>query len=132
MTFWLSDNVDGVVAFLEANSGDVRYSGEGYIEAYVPVALLGPASEQPGVLRISEVVPPQPTQESPPTDSQGLRVHGAESWHTAGYTGDGVKVGILDLGFSGFRDLQGSGTTRPCFGPVLHRAEPAYSLRIGL
>ena len=108
VSFWLSGNVDGVVEFLEANGGDVRYSGEGYIEAYVPVTLLGPASEQPGVLRVSEVMPPEPAQESPPTDSQGLQAHGAESWHAAGYRGEGVKVGILDLGFPGFRELQGS------------------------
>ena len=59
VTIYLSGGVEEVVAFLEGNGGDPRNVGEGYIEAYVPVTLLGPASEQPGVLRVREIVPPQ-------------------------------------------------------------------------
>ena len=33
--------------------------GEDYIEAYVPVTLLGELSHQPGVLRVREIIPPQ-------------------------------------------------------------------------
>ena len=58
VTFYLSSGVEEVVAFLEENGGDPRNVGEDYIEAYVPVTLLGPASEQPGVLRVREIVPP--------------------------------------------------------------------------
>ena len=59
VTFYLSGNVDEVVSFLEDNGGDPRNVGEDYIEAYVPVTLLGSASEQPGVLRVREIVPPR-------------------------------------------------------------------------
>ena len=59
VTIYLSGSVDGVVAFLEENGGDPRNVGEDYVEAYVPVTLLGPASEQPGVLRVREIVPPE-------------------------------------------------------------------------
>ena len=59
VTIYLSGGVDQVVAFLEENGGDPRNVGEDYIEAYVPVTLLGPASEQPGVLRVREIVPPE-------------------------------------------------------------------------
>ena len=59
VTIYLSGGVDAVVAFLEENGGDPRNVGEDYVEAYVPVTLLGPASEQPGVLRVREIVPPQ-------------------------------------------------------------------------
>ena len=59
VTFYLSGGVDEVVAFLEENGGDPRNVGEDYIEAYVPVTLLGLASEQPGVLRVREIVPPE-------------------------------------------------------------------------
>ena len=41
VTIHLSANVDDVVRFLEDNGGDPRNVGEDYIEAYVPVALLG-------------------------------------------------------------------------------------------
>ena len=53
-------NVDEVVKFLEDNGGDPRNVGEDYIEAYVPVSLLGPVSERTGVLRVREIVPPEP------------------------------------------------------------------------
>ena len=52
VTVYLSGSVDGVVAFLEENGGDPRNVGEDYVEAYVPVTLLGPLSERPGVLRV--------------------------------------------------------------------------------
>ena len=60
VTIYLSGGVDEVVAFLEENGGDPRNVGEDYVEAYVPVTLLGPVSEQPGVLRVREIVPPEP------------------------------------------------------------------------
>ena len=62
VTIYLSGSVDEMVAFLEENGGDPRNVGEDYVEAYVPVTLLGPASEQPGVLRVREIVPPQRRQ----------------------------------------------------------------------
>ena len=60
VTVYLSGSVDAVVAFLEENGGDPRNAGEDYVEAYVPVTLLGPLSERPGVLRVREIVPPEP------------------------------------------------------------------------
>ena len=62
VTIYLSGSVDGVVAFLEENGGDPRNVGEDYVEAYVPVTLLGLASEQPGVLRVREIVPSEQGQ----------------------------------------------------------------------
>ena len=60
VTIYLSGNVDEVVSFLEDNGGSPRNVGEDYIEAYVPVPLLGQVSEQPGVIRVREIIPPQP------------------------------------------------------------------------
>ena len=60
VTIYLSGSVDGVVAFLEKNGGDPRNVGEDYVEAYVPVSLLGPVSDRPGVIRVREIVPPEP------------------------------------------------------------------------
>ena len=60
VTIHLSGNVGDVVSFLEENGGDPRNVGEDYIEAYVPVTLLGQLSQQPGVIRVREIVPPEP------------------------------------------------------------------------
>ena len=106
VTIYLTGNVDAVVSFLENNGGDPRNVGEDYIEAYVPVALLGQVSEQPGVVRVREIVPPQ--AEYGPVTSQGVQAHLSAAWNSAGYTGQGVKVGIIDVFFEGLRSLMGT------------------------
>ncbi len=47
------------------------------------------------------------TQPLPPIVSEGVKVIGADKWQAAGYKGQGVKIGILDQGFDGYRDLLG-------------------------
>jgi subtilisin family serine protease len=39
--------------------------------------------------------------------SQGVAVSGANRWQAAGFTGKGVKIGILDAGFAGYESLLG-------------------------
>ena len=94
MTIHLSGNVDDVVTYLEDNGGDPRNVGEDYIEAYVPVTLLGLLSEQPGVIRVREIVPPEDAYG--PITSQGVQAHGSAVWNQAGYSGQGIKVGVID------------------------------------
>jgi subtilisin family serine protease len=45
---------------------------------------------------------------APARKAEGPGVTGAEAWHAAGFRGQGVKIGILDLGFDGYRDLLGN------------------------
>ena len=40
--------------------------------------------------------------------SEGAAAHGAPAWHAAGIKGQGVKIGIIDTGFEGFRSLMGT------------------------
>ena len=108
VTIDLSGNVDGVVSFLEDNGGDPRNVGEDYIEAYVPVTLLGQVSDQPGVIRVREIVPPQPAQTFQRIIGHGPAVHGSPAWNQAGYSGQGVKVGVIDVGFRGLTSLMGT------------------------
>ena len=108
VTIYLTGNVDDVVSFLEDNGGDPRNVGEDYIEAYVPVTLLGQLSQQPGVARVREIAPPQPAQLTQQITGHGPAVHGSQAWNQAGYSGQGVKVGIIDLGFTGFGSLMGT------------------------
>ncbi len=124
VTFYTQADASSLADFLSANGGDPRNVGEGYVEAYVPVSLLVSASEQPGVTRVDAIVPPQPadatslsldsidTQNAPASRgsivSQGVALHGADAWHTAGYTGGGVKVGVISSGFNGLSSLMGS------------------------
>ena len=80
--------------------------GTDYIEAYVPVSLLGQTSQQPGVVRIREIIPPHPHYG--PIPGQGGEQHDSPAWNLDGNTGRGVKVGIIDTGFRGFTALMGT------------------------
>jgi subtilisin family serine protease len=56
--------------------------------------------------------PPQ-SEPSPKTKmvtytSQGVAAMNANSWHNNGFTGQGVKVGIIDVGYQGYSSLLGT------------------------
>ena len=80
--------------------------GDDYIEAWAPVTLLGQIADQPGVIRTRQIVPPSGNHGN--FTSQGVAKHGAHIWNQAGYTGKGIKVGIIDSGFEGFNALMGT------------------------
>lgn len=40
--------------------------------------------------------------------SEGVAATGADKWHAAGITGKGIRVGIIDIGFSGYEALLGA------------------------
>ena len=110
VTIYLSGNVDSVVSFLEDNGGSPRNVSEDYIEAYVPVPVLGQVSEQFGVLRVREIVPAEEHQSTQRIAGQGPQAHGSPAWNQAGYSGQGVKVGVIDtfFGFNDFSSLMGT------------------------
>ena len=58
VTIYALEDIGGAAAFLKANGVAIRYRGKTYLEAYVPVGLLGPASMQPDVIRIEPIVGP--------------------------------------------------------------------------
>ena len=120
VTFYIEpERVADVREYLETNGVFVRNVGEDYIEAHVPPSMLGAASEQPGILRVDTVIPPQPAQSQSRVISQGVDLHGASDWHAANYRGQGIKVGVIDRGFEGLRQLQGnelpSNVTARCY-----------------
>ena len=102
------DYVRDIWDYLQANDIPARepLEDEHFIEAEVPVSLLAIASELPGVIVVKPIVPPQPAQGS--VGGQGATAHGATAWHSAGYRGQGVKVGVIDLEFQSFSGLRGT------------------------
>ena len=103
VTIRLSGNLPAVVGFLEQRGATVANVGADYIEAYVPVTLLVALEGQSGVLRVATIIPPRPA-----ITSQGTTVHGSPIWNARGFTGAGVKVGIIDVGFIGYGALMGT------------------------
>ncbi len=109
VTFYVQpEQLAAVRQYLEDNDVFIRNVGEDWIEAHVPPALLPAASERPGVQRVDTVIPPEPAQSQGSTVSQGVALHHADAWHRMGYRGQGVKVGVIDGGFEGFSQRQGS------------------------
>ena len=97
---------DQLRAFLAERGGDARNVGEDFVEAYVPVPLLAAAAGQPGVARVAALRRAHSLRGR--FNSQGVAAHRAATWHSAGYTGRGVKVGVIDSGFEGIRLLIGA------------------------
>jgi subtilisin family serine protease len=61
-------------------------------------------------VRAPDTTSPHSLREKPLADTigEGVALIGADRWHDAGITGQGVKVGILDCGFRNYQDLLGS------------------------
>jgi hypothetical protein len=73
------------------------------VQALVPVAALDALSRSGAV----EFVRP-PLVAVPLVTGQGVALTNANSWHSQGLTGAGVKVAVLDLGFQGYTSLLGT------------------------
>ena len=100
-----ADYADELADYLASREVIPRNVGQDYLEAYVPVPLLGPLSQQPGVIRVNAIIPPEPNVGQVPLS--GADGHNAASWTAHGVTGQGVKVGVIDKGFYNFPELQG-------------------------
>ncbi len=107
ITVYSFDAVGDIVAWLREQGVLPRHVGVDFIEADVPVGLLAELSDVDGVARITETAKPIPVQQdwSSLPVGEGARVHGADTWHHAGITGEGVKIGIIDFGFADYEYL---------------------------
>ncbi len=90
----------GVSAF-GSNSTDTNRAEPAIVYA-TPVDLR--AMLESGIATSIRYVPPP---HSFSIESEGLGLLNSEAWVEAGYTGEGVTIGILDTGFYGFRNYQG-------------------------
>jgi subtilisin family serine protease len=84
--------------------GRVEATYADLVKAYVPVRMLGELAADPSV----QYVRP-PATAVPAVVDQGVAETNAASWQADGFTGTGVKVGVIDLGFIGYPAAQGSG-----------------------
>ena len=111
---YVEGDVERLAETLEANGAALIGVDDGYVEAYVPLQYLGEAAALPGVVWMQPIVPPAEGRTPPPTPRATVTPpgpaveHGASAWHSAGYTGKGIKVGIIDTGFEGFSGLMGT------------------------
>ena len=107
---------------LERAGVTVEGSYKERINVGVPISLIEQLAEQQGTDALFEQLTqmehiihmelPEPRRGDAVLDDgikgEGVSVTGAEEWHEAGYRGQSVRVGVLDLGFDGYRSLLGS------------------------
>ncbi len=84
-------------ARLEGRSGDL-------FQVILPAAALPALAAQPGVVQVR---PPAP--HLPAVISEGKFAAGLFPWEASGWTGQGVRVAVIDTGFQGWQQLQAQG-----------------------
>ena len=122
LTMQLDGNGDGVLEFLADNGVTTANVVGDYLEAYVPPGLLGALAGQTGVSRVREM--PQPFKDRGRITGDAFKEHEADLWHFNGFTGDGVKVGVIDGsrtntskdGFTGLRARLGTDLPKTVVG----------------
>jgi hypothetical protein len=88
---------------LESLGAAVANVGIEVVEAYVPVSVLEVVAALPGVLSVRELERPI----AQAMLSQGVAIHGVPGWAANGFSGTGVRIGVIDVGFEGYRSLIG-------------------------
>jgi len=81
----------------------------GLQELWVPIQLLQEVSRVQGVSYVRKPLTPVPCSTH---TSEGVAVVGAPEWHASGFTGKGIKVAIIDVGFKGLKEVREAGKIR--------------------
>lgn len=108
-----------LVASLRDHGINVTTVSGNLIDISIPVEVLRQSfeSDQPGrvfmdisglehIVRIRLPIPAQ--NDVGDVETEGVGVIGAYEWQEAGFTGAGIKIGILDVGFDGYKNLLGT------------------------
>jgi hypothetical protein len=87
------------------------------VQAFVAPSTLSDLGHRPGVVFVerphyAELPEPAPEAASPKqttlaVTSEGIAPMNVAAWHSAGFTGAGVRVGVIDVEFGGWDDLLG-------------------------
>ncbi len=93
-----------MIAGMASAGARVVNVGSQDVEAYVSPDRLAALAQVAGVRSIRPIMANRPSGYVSPA----VALHGSNAWQTAGYTGSGVKVGIIDLGFTGLAALLGT------------------------
>jgi subtilisin family serine protease len=76
------------------------------VQVFMPVGKIKELAEWEEIKLIKLPTPPGKMGGS--VRSEGLNIGNINNWHENGFTGNGVRVGVLDSGFNGYANLIGS------------------------
>ena len=102
----MSDLIEAV----EALGGEYQCQYENLLQSLVPTEALESLAERPDVkvVRKPRRAMPAATVSAGTVVTEGLEASNAPAWHAAGYTGSGVRVAVIDGGFTGYTSLLGT------------------------
>jgi len=108
VTFTLEDveAVHPLLTRIEESGGSVDARYERWVDAWLPIAAVRRLAVFPGVVFLSQPTPVFPLEDlKEPANAplfagsyltEGVAASNADDWHTAGLTGEGVQVAVLD------------------------------------
>ena len=98
VTVHFDDTVSSpLIAALVSAGARIANVGSQDVEAYVSADRLAALAHVAGIRSIQPILADRPTGYVSPA----VALHGSNKWQAAGITGSGIKVGIIDGGFSG-------------------------------
>jgi subtilisin family serine protease len=114
-----TDDHAALVAQLKATGVTVVSAYRDRLDIAVPIEQVEAQlqTEEPGAIfaqlteleHVIAVRLPEPrVRDGSAIEGEGVDVIGADAWHQAGFTGAGLRIGILDLSFSGYESLLGT------------------------
>ncbi len=106
-------------ASLEEHGIKVTTVSGNLVDIVIPLSVLEASfdSENPGavfmdIIGLEHIIrirlPIQSLEDVGSVETEGVFVIGADAWNAAGFTGEGIRIGVLDVGFDGYKDLLGS------------------------
>jgi len=121
----LEEKIDEMTNRIENAGGQVELVYRHLIQAWLPVAGLELMGDRPEVRFIREPLRPRAVDDSAgrtgslsgsgrslsaqgSVTSEGVSLIAANQWHSAGWSGDGVKIAVVDLGFADYPSLLGT------------------------
>ncbi|MFC1933846.1 S8 family serine peptidase [Chloroflexota bacterium] len=95
--------LDAATEAASALGASVETSYRDWLQVTVPISRLTALADT-RIIRLVRL----PWYPLPTVVSEGVGLINADGWHTAGYTGAGVKIAVLDGGFTGYSSLLGT------------------------
>ncbi|MEE8372425.1 MAG: S8 family serine peptidase, partial [Dehalococcoidia bacterium] len=86
-----------------ALGADIDATYENLVRVLAPVSSLTALANNPAIRLVR-----QPQKPVPLAVSEGMTLIDADDWQSAGFTGAGVKIGIVDIGYAGYAALKGT------------------------
>lgn len=99
---------DRVAAEAATLGAEIEQTSELWVQALSPIGALTSLTGIEGVSFVRR--PLHFVSQAPQREliNQAIAYTGADAWHAAGFRGQGAKIAVLDLGFTGYEDLLGS------------------------